>query len=140
MKKSKHLLASSLLLLASPAVQLTPHPSVSRRTPSPRERAGSQEAPVVGKTWGVVSAAPLDSRIQTQLEKLAAQNQAELRSFATMDQARSAGSALSIELLTVTYPDGTTMQFTFDRIARNVAVAPSLFRLTPPAGTEIIQQ
>jgi hypothetical protein len=48
----------------------------------------------------VVSSAPLDPRIQTQLEELATQNQAELHVFPNVDQARSAGSALSIELVT----------------------------------------
>jgi hypothetical protein len=59
-----------------------------------------------GTTWGVVSSAPLDPRIQTQLEELAAQNRAELRSFPSADQARSAGSALSIELVTTNNADG----------------------------------
>jgi hypothetical protein len=74
-------------------------PRKIRDTPSPGERATNQNALAAGKTWGVVSSTPLDPRIQTQLEELAAQNQAELRSFATMDQARSARSVLSIELV-----------------------------------------
>jgi outer membrane lipoprotein carrier protein len=45
-----------------------------------------------------------------------------------------------IRRLTVTYPDGTTMQFTFDSISRNVPVTLPLFKFAPPAGTEIIQQ
>ena len=45
-----------------------------------------------------------------------------------------------IRRLLVTYPDETTMAFSFDRIARNVPVAPALFEFVPPAGTEVIQQ
>lgn len=45
-----------------------------------------------------------------------------------------------IRRLVVTYPDETTMAFSFDRIARNVPVAPALFQFVPPAGTEVIQQ
>jgi outer membrane lipoprotein carrier protein len=45
-----------------------------------------------------------------------------------------------IRRLVVTYPDETTMAFSFDRIARNVPVAPALFEFVPPAGTEVIQQ
>ena len=105
MKKSKHRLAAFLLL--SPAAQVGPQPPSYLALHQTvrglghalsRERASNQEAPAASKTWGVVSAASLDPRIQSQLEELAAQNQAQLRSFATTDQARSAGSALSIEL------------------------------------------
>ena len=46
-----------------------------------------------------------------------------------------------IRRLVVTYPDETTtMAFSFDRIARNVPVAPALFEFVPPGGTEVIQQ
>jgi outer membrane lipoprotein carrier protein len=45
-----------------------------------------------------------------------------------------------IRRLVVTYPDETTMAFSFDRIARNAPVAPSLFEFVPPPGTEVIQQ
>ena len=45
-----------------------------------------------------------------------------------------------IRRLRILYPDGSTMQFTFRRIERNAALAPSLFQFTPPAGTEVIQQ
>jgi outer membrane lipoprotein-sorting protein len=44
-----------------------------------------------------------------------------------------------VRRLVITYPDETTMQFTFDRIARNAPLSPSLFEFTPPAGTEVIQ-
>ncbi|HUI41099.1 MAG TPA: outer membrane lipoprotein carrier protein LolA [Terriglobia bacterium] len=45
-----------------------------------------------------------------------------------------------VRRLVVTYPDETVMKFTFDRIARNVPVAPALFEFAPPAGTEVIEQ
>jgi len=45
-----------------------------------------------------------------------------------------------IRRLVILYPDGSTMQFAFSSIKRNVPLAPSLFEFTPPAGTEIIQQ
>jgi len=45
-----------------------------------------------------------------------------------------------IRRLVVTYPDETTMAFSFDRIARNIPVAPALFEFVAPAGTEVIQQ
>lgn len=45
-----------------------------------------------------------------------------------------------IRRLVILYPDGSTMQFAFNRIERNAPLAPSLFEFTPPAGTEIIQQ
>ncbi len=48
--------------------------------------------------------------------------------------------AFDIRRLAVSYPDGTSMTFTFDHISRNVAVQPSMFELTPPEGTEVIQQ
>lgn len=42
--------------------------------------------------------------------------------------------------LVVNYPDHSRMDFRFDHIERNPALVPSLFRFTPPAGTEIIDQ
>jgi len=45
-----------------------------------------------------------------------------------------------IRRLAVSYPDGTSMTFTFGQISRNVPVQPSMFELTPPDGTEVIQQ
>lgn len=45
-----------------------------------------------------------------------------------------------VRRLVVTYPDDTVMKFTFDRISRNVTLAPSLFEFAPPAGTEVIAQ
>lgn len=48
--------------------------------------------------------------------------------------------AFDVRRLVITYPDETVMQFTFDRIARNARLNPSLFEFTPPAGTEVIQQ
>lgn len=48
--------------------------------------------------------------------------------------------AFDIRRLAVRYPDGTSMEFTFDNISHNVPVQPSMFELTPPPGTEIIEQ
>jgi outer membrane lipoprotein carrier protein len=48
--------------------------------------------------------------------------------------------AFDIRRLAVSYPDGTSMEFTFDRISRNVPVQPSMFEFTPPEGTHVIQQ
>lgn len=48
--------------------------------------------------------------------------------------------ALDIRRLVVFYPDRSTMEFTFDRIERNVTLNPALFRFTAPSGTEIIEQ
>jgi outer membrane lipoprotein carrier protein len=45
-----------------------------------------------------------------------------------------------IRRLAVSYPDGTSMTFTFGQISRNVPVQPSMFELTPPDGTQVIQQ
>ena len=45
-----------------------------------------------------------------------------------------------IRRLVVTYPDQTTMTFSFDHIERNVPLSSSLFEFVPPAGTEVIQQ
>ena len=48
--------------------------------------------------------------------------------------------AFDIRRLSVSYPDGTSMEFTFDHISRNVSVRPAMFEFTPPPGTEVIQQ
>lgn len=48
--------------------------------------------------------------------------------------------AFDIRRLVITYPDETSMSFTFERITRNALIPPSLFEFTPPAGTEVIQQ
>ncbi len=45
-----------------------------------------------------------------------------------------------IRRLVVTLPDQSTMEFSFDHIARDVPVSRSLFRFTPPPGTEVINQ
>ncbi len=45
-----------------------------------------------------------------------------------------------IRRLVVIYPDGTSMKFSFDRIVRNTQVSHTLFRFTPPPGTEVIDQ
>ena len=45
-----------------------------------------------------------------------------------------------IRRLDVLYPDQSVMVFRFDKLARNVPLSPSIFRFTPPAGTEIIDQ
>ncbi len=48
--------------------------------------------------------------------------------------------ALDVRQLVIRYPDHSVMEFTFERIERNVATPPSLFTLVPPAGTEVIDQ
>ena len=48
--------------------------------------------------------------------------------------------AFDIRRLAVSYPDGTSMEFTFEHISRNVPVQPSMFEFTAPPGTEVIQQ
>jgi outer membrane lipoprotein carrier protein len=48
--------------------------------------------------------------------------------------------AFDIRRLAVSYPDGTSMEFTFDHISRNVPVQPSMFEFAAPPGTEVIQQ
>jgi outer membrane lipoprotein carrier protein len=48
--------------------------------------------------------------------------------------------AFDIRRLEVSYPDGTSMVFTFDHISRNVPVQPSMFEFTAPPGTEVIEQ
>ena len=45
-----------------------------------------------------------------------------------------------IHRLVVILPDRSSMEFSFDRIARNVPLSRSLFRFIPPPGTEIIDQ
>ena len=45
-----------------------------------------------------------------------------------------------VRRLVVSFLDNSTMEYVFDRIERNVGTSPSLFRFTPPAGTEIIDQ
>lgn len=46
----------------------------------------------------------------------------------------------NIRRLDVVYPDQSVMVFRFGKLARNVPLSPSIFRFTPPAGTEIIDQ
>jgi len=50
------------------------------------------------------------------------------------------GLKFDIRRLVVNYPDNSRMEFRFDHIERNPSLAPSLFQLKPPAGTEIIDQ
>jgi outer membrane lipoprotein carrier protein len=45
-----------------------------------------------------------------------------------------------IRRLVVILPDRSSMEFSFDHIARNVPLSHSLFRFIPPPGTEIIDQ
>ncbi len=45
-----------------------------------------------------------------------------------------------IRRLVIHYADQSSMEFAFDRVARNADVSPTLFRFSPPAGTEIIDQ
>jgi outer membrane lipoprotein carrier protein len=45
-----------------------------------------------------------------------------------------------IRRLLVILPDQTTMEFSFDRIGRNVPLGRSLFRFMPPPGIEVIDQ
>ena len=45
-----------------------------------------------------------------------------------------------IRRLVIRYPDQSTMEFSFARIERNVALNPSLFQFSPPPGTEVIDQ
>jgi outer membrane lipoprotein carrier protein len=45
-----------------------------------------------------------------------------------------------IRRLLVTLPDQSTMEFDFDHIERDVPLSRLLFRFTPPAGTEVIDQ
>lgn len=48
--------------------------------------------------------------------------------------------SLDIRRLVVFYPDRSVMQFKFDDIQENVALASRLFTFAPPAGTEVIDQ
>ncbi|MGH9342581.1 MAG: LolA family protein [Terriglobia bacterium] len=45
-----------------------------------------------------------------------------------------------IHRLVVFYPDNSTMQFEFSNVERNKPLDPSLFVLSPPPGTQVIQQ
>jgi outer membrane lipoprotein carrier protein len=45
-----------------------------------------------------------------------------------------------IRRLLIILPDQSSMEFSFDHIERNVPLSRSLFRFTPPPGTEIIDQ
>ena len=45
-----------------------------------------------------------------------------------------------IRRLVVILPDQSTMEFSFDHMGRNVPLSRSLFRFTPPPGTEVIDQ
>lgn len=45
-----------------------------------------------------------------------------------------------IRRLVVIYADHSRMEFIFDRIERNAALSPALFRFVPPPGAEIIEQ
>ncbi len=45
-----------------------------------------------------------------------------------------------IRRLLVTFTDHSTMEFTFDDLRRNAPAPQSLFRFTPPPGTEVIEQ
>jgi outer membrane lipoprotein-sorting protein len=47
--------------------------------------------------------------------------------------------AFDIQKLVIFNPDNSTMQFAFSHIERNLLLAPSLFSLTPPPGTEVIR-
>jgi len=42
--------------------------------------------------------------------------------------------------LVIRYSDQSSMEFTFTRIERNVQLDPALFKFSPPAGTEVIDQ
>jgi outer membrane lipoprotein carrier protein len=48
--------------------------------------------------------------------------------------------AFDIRRLVVFYADRSRMEFTFERIERNAALSPTLFRFVPPPGTEVIEQ
>ena len=45
-----------------------------------------------------------------------------------------------VRRLVVYFVDHSTMEYVFSRIERNVSLSPSLFRFTPPPGTEVIDQ
>ena len=45
-----------------------------------------------------------------------------------------------VRRLVVFYPDRSVMEFRFDRIEENIALASALFKFTPPPGAEVIDQ
>jgi outer membrane lipoprotein-sorting protein len=47
---------------------------------------------------------------------------------------------MDIRQLIIVYSDDSVMKFSFSNIARNPALAASMFQLTPPPGTQIINQ
>lgn len=47
---------------------------------------------------------------------------------------------LDIRRLVIVYTNGTTMKFSFSHIDRNPLLASTLFELTPPPGTQIVNQ
>lgn len=49
-------------------------------------------------------------------------------------------ASLDIRRLVVFYPDRSVMEFKFENIEKNIALASNLFAFAPPAGTEIIDQ
>ena len=48
--------------------------------------------------------------------------------------------AFDIHRLVIRYADQSSMEFVFSQIERNVKLDPTLFRFTPPVGTQIINQ
>jgi outer membrane lipoprotein carrier protein len=48
--------------------------------------------------------------------------------------------SFDVRRLVISYPDNSVMEFRFDRIERDVPLSGSLFRFSPPPGTEIIEQ
>jgi len=48
--------------------------------------------------------------------------------------------ALDVRRLVIQFSDRSVMEFTFDRIERNVAAPASLFTFVPPVGTDVIDQ
>ncbi len=48
--------------------------------------------------------------------------------------------SFDVRRLVISYPDNSLMEFRFDRIERDVPLSRSLFRFSPPPGTEIIDQ
>lgn len=48
--------------------------------------------------------------------------------------------AFDIHRLVIRYADQSSMEFSFSQINRNVKLDPTLFRFSPPAGTEIIEK
>ena len=45
-----------------------------------------------------------------------------------------------VRRLLVSFLDHSTMEYVFDQVERNVGVSPSLFRFSPPPGTQVIDQ